>query len=61
MLFILYFSKLPDDMAKNVCKNVEPMDIPPPLSSYMAPILGLNISKLIIDDIVPRSFFLLNE
>ena len=48
-------------MAINVCKNVEPMDMPPPLSSYIAPILGLNINKLIIFDIAPRSRFLLND
>ena len=48
-------------MAINVCKNVEPMDMPPPLSSYIAPILGLNINKLIIFDIAPRSLFLLND
>ena len=52
---------LPDDMAMNVCKNVDPIDIPPPLFSYIASMLGLKNSILIIDDTSPISFFLLNN
>jgi hypothetical protein len=50
---------LPDDMAIKVCKNVELIDIPPLLSSCIAPIIGVKISILKIDGIMPICFFLL--